>query len=296
MSDQLQNQSSTIKNVYGYIRVSTETQADKGYGLETQQQAIINYCEINKLNLLRIFSDEGISGAIGDKDDLSSRPALCELLNVLNGTNTIVVMNTSRLWRDEGAKVLVCKSVRNCKGEIISIEQPRYSLYSKDPQEFLFNSMMEILDQYDRMMINKRLAKGKTTKAKSGDKPCGRTPFGYQWSYDRKNIEVNPEEAQIVKLIFTCFRNLYGFQQIANYLNEKHHYNRNNKVWSRQSIRAILKNEFYIGILSHQGKEIKGNHERLIDDETWKFAQGLMRSRDEITQEDMDDLHRRVQI
>lgn len=209
------------KNVYGYIRVSTETQADKGYGLETQEQAIIKYCEDNNLNLINIYTDAGISGAIGDKDDLSSRPALCEMLEILNGTNTIIVMNTSRLWRDEGAKVLICKSVRNCKGEIISIEQPRYSLYSKDPQEFLFNSMMEILDQYDRMIINKRLSKGKTTKAKNGNKPCGRTPFGYQWSYDRKSVEIDPVEAPIVKELFSIAYNKYGFQEIANEMNKR---------------------------------------------------------------------------
>lgn len=259
------------KNVYGYIRVSTETQADKGYGLETQQEAIIKYCTDNNLNLIKTYTDAGISGAIGDKDDLSSRPELCELLSVLNGTNTIVVMNTSRLWRDEGAKVLICKSVRNCKGEIVSIEQPRYSLYSKDPQEFLFNSMMEILDQYDRMIINKRLTNGKTTKAKGGNKPCGRTPFGYQWNND-KNIEINQDEAQIVRDIFSMAENTHGFQAIADEMNKRNKYNRNNKEWSRQSIRVILQNKFYIGILSHKGKEIEASHDKIIDRDTWEYV------------------------
>ena len=289
------NNSTTQKNVYGYIRVSTETQADKGYGLETQQEAIITHCEENNLNLVRTFVDSGKSGVLGDSDNLSKRPALIELLDKLNGTNTIIVMNTSRLWRDDSAKVLICKSIRNLQGEIISIEQPRYSLYNKDPQEFLFNSMMEMLDQYDRMCINKRLSSGKTTKAKGGNKPCGRAPFGYRWAQDR-NIETNPEEAKTVKVIFSCYRNLYGFQEIANYLNKKCNYNRNNKEWSRQSIRAILQNKFYNGILSHQGNEIKGNHEALIDDETWNFTSGLMKPRSSITQEDMDALIDSVQI
>lgn len=266
-----EQQYTSQKNVYGYIRVSTETQADKGYGLETQQEAIIKYCNANNLNLINTYIDSGKSGAIGDKDDLSSRPAIVDLLNILNGTNTIIVMNTSRLWRDEAAKVLICKNVRKCGGDIISIEQPRYSLYSKDPQEFLFNSMMEILDQYERMLINLRLSKGKNTKAKNGLKPSGRTPFGYKWTSD--GIEIDQEEAVTIKEIFALAQNNNGFRAIADRLNKKNITTRSNNQWTAQSIRAIINNKFYTGILSHQEKEIEGKHEKLIDLETWEYIQ-----------------------
>ena len=260
--------SSEQKNVYGYIRVSTETQADKGYGLETQEQAIREYCKNNNLNLIRIFADAGISGAIGDKDDLSSRPALCEMLEILNGTNTIIIMNTSRLWRDDVAKVLICRAVRKLNGEILSIEQPRYSLYTKDPSEVLFNTLMEALDQYERMTINQRLSKGKTTKAKQGYKPCGRVSYGYQWSYDRKTVEINSEEANIVKEIFNLAFQNFGYQAIAETLNKQHKYNKE-KEWKRNDIYRILKNKFYIGIVIYQGEEIHGKHEPIIEKDMW---------------------------
>lgn len=256
------------KNVYGYIRVSTETQADKGYGLETQEQAIKEYCKANNLNLINVYTDAGISGAIGDKDDLSSRPALCEMLDILNGTNTIIVMNTSRLWRDDVAKVLICRAVRKLNGEIFSIEQPRYSLYAKDPTEVLFNTLMEALDQYERMTINQRLSKGKTTKAKNGYKPAGKAPFGYKWI--DKNIETNLKEANIIKEIFQLAIDNTGYQTIADILNKHRKYNRNQKEWSRQDIYRTLKNKFYIGILTHKGEEIQGKHETIIDRDIWE--------------------------
>ena len=145
----MDNMNTEKKRVYGYIRVSTETQAEHGFGLDTQRNAIIKYCNENNFELVKIFSDEGISGAMGDNDDISKRQGLCDLLDTLNGTNTIVVLNKSRLWRDDAARVYISRKVRSLKGEIISIEEPRYSLYSKDPQEFIFNSMMEMLDQYE---------------------------------------------------------------------------------------------------------------------------------------------------
>jgi len=53
-------------------------------------------------------------------------------------------LNISRLWRSDIEKDRV---------NIISIEQPTYSIYNKDPNDFLVNSMMELLDQYERMSI-----------------------------------------------------------------------------------------------------------------------------------------------
>ncbi len=52
----------------GYIRVSTDQQADHGIGLETQLESLSAYALIHKLNLVEIISDEGISGTIPLRD------------------------------------------------------------------------------------------------------------------------------------------------------------------------------------------------------------------------------------
>jgi DNA invertase Pin-like site-specific DNA recombinase len=52
----------TKKGVIGYIRVSTEDQADSGLGLEAQRRLIISECERRGYELLEIIEDAGISG------------------------------------------------------------------------------------------------------------------------------------------------------------------------------------------------------------------------------------------
>ena len=59
---------------YGYIRVSTETQAEKGGGLDVQKAAIEKYAKDNGITLEEIFCDAGISGT------QESRPELDRLL------------------------------------------------------------------------------------------------------------------------------------------------------------------------------------------------------------------------
>lgn len=253
-----------MKQAYGYIRVSTETQADKGYGLETQRQAINYYCTANNIELVNIFADEGISGTIGDTDDISNRQGLVQLLSALNGINTVIVMNTSRLWRDEQAKVFVTREIRKAGGNIISIEQPRYSLYTKDPQDFLYNSMMEMLDTYERMCISLKLSKGRATKAKQGDKPTGVAPYGYMYSADKKHIIINESEAEVVKRIFTLAQCGHSLHYIADKLNSEHIYTRRNNHWSKVSIWTILKNDFYTGVLTYRNAKYAGNHTAII--------------------------------
>lgn len=46
------------KNVLGYIRVSTDEQADKGYSLDYQREYIERYCEARKYNLIHIYDDD----------------------------------------------------------------------------------------------------------------------------------------------------------------------------------------------------------------------------------------------
>jgi site-specific DNA recombinase len=61
----------TMRNAIGYIRVSTEDQADSGLGLEAQRQRIKAYCEMKGLHLAEILEDTGVSGGKA----LSTRPA-----------------------------------------------------------------------------------------------------------------------------------------------------------------------------------------------------------------------------
>ena len=254
------------KQVYGYVRVSTATQKEKGYGLDTQRAAIIKYCKENNLELLHIFEDKGISGTADEEHDepISKRPALIEMLADLNGTNTVIVLNTSRLWRNDTAKVFIRRELLRAKGDIISIEQPRYSIYNNDPQEKFINGIMELLDELERGSIALKLAKGRTTKARRGDKPAGLAPYGYQYSADKKKIVIVDDEAAAVKRMFALVLNGSSLQQIADTLNGEGIKTRRGNEWLKAGVRSIVTNTFYTGVLTHQQESIQGNHEAII--------------------------------
>src|SRR5687768_11803905 len=85
-----------MRTAYGYIRVSSEEQADSGLGLEAQRQRIRSYCELKDLRLGGIFEDPGESGG----KPLCSRPSGNRLLAEVRRSRPIVIVaRFDRLFR-----------------------------------------------------------------------------------------------------------------------------------------------------------------------------------------------------
>lgn len=246
---------------YGYIRVSTETQVEKGGGLDVQRAAIVKYAAEHKLNVERIFTDAGISGK------KVNRPALDELLlETIKAGDVIIVQNTDRLWREIFAQATVMQAVRDVGAEICSIDEPDFNVHRflTDPENYMITSMMGMLANWNRMVTVRKLARGRDTKAAKGAKPAGICPYGYKYTSDKKAVEIDQAEAAAVKLAFTEAQRGQTLAQIAATLTAKGYTPRRSKEWTRGSVQAILRNRFYLGELTHQGQTIKGTHTPII--------------------------------
>ncbi|MCF8564687.1 recombinase family protein [Alicyclobacillus tolerans] len=246
-----------MEKVVGYVRVSTLTQLEKGHGIKTQEEAIIDYCHKNGLELVKLFRDEGVSGTVVNREGLT------DVLGGLQEIKKVVVLNTSRLWRSDTVRVLVHREMKRFGADIYSIEQPTYSIYTKDPNDFLINGMMELLDQYERMSIAMKLSKGRRTKVKNGMKGCGKAPLGYRWQ--SANIEVDETNASTVRLMFLKYLEFRSVDRLITYLNEHGVTTPKGMPFRKQSIIDILKNDFYKGILRHGDLILEGDHTPLVN-------------------------------
>ena len=87
----------------------------------------------------------------------------------------------------------------------------------------------------------------------------GTAPVGYELvksgrfnkrKHELYDLKVKEDDAKIVRLIFEKYVNEgYGVQKIANYLNANGYRNPTGNPWSHNTIRNILQNETYVGIL-----------------------------------------------
>lgn len=116
------------KKVVGYIRVSTEGQVRDGYSLAYQVEEIERYCNENNLELLRVYEDRGLSGATVNEEGL------------------IVERDGLQALLSDMAKVLIQRELKKYEVDVKAIEQS--IVFTHDPNDFLVNGMLELLDQY----------------------------------------------------------------------------------------------------------------------------------------------------
>lgn len=127
----------------------------------------------------------------------------------------------------------------------------------------------------------------------------GQAPFGYVLDSKNSMLVVNPEEAEIVRIIFDKFVHTdMGADAICNYLNQRGYTKKKVRghelnYFARGLILKILDNPVYIGKIAygkHATEKVKGTrdeyrrvkqeeflladglHEAIIDEETWEAA------------------------
>lgn len=252
---------------YAYYRVSTSTQAEAN-GTQMQEDVVKAYCKQNNITIDDSFTDLGISGTVVDREGIT------ELLANLEKGDKIIVQNTSRLWRSDIAKVMIRHEIEKAGADVISIEQPMYSVYTKDPNDFLINGMMELLDQYERMSISMKLAKGRKARAKKGSKPCGSAPIGYKW--EDNNIVIDWNNNLIVEDIFKAYVELKSLAKLQAYCTDKGYRTTQGKEFSKQALKNIINNDFYIGIVTYADKKVNGEHQPIISKELYDMANQIL--------------------
>lgn len=258
------------EKVVGYVRVSTMGQVKDGYSLTYQTEEIQQYCEHNNLELVHIYEDRGISGAKVDEDGLTvEREGLQTMLADLKHTQIeyVVVLNTSRLWRSDMVKVLVHRELKRHKVDVRAIEQLNYSIYAHDPNDFLVNGMLELLDQYQRLEITSKLSRGRRKKAEQGGYAGGGVAYGYTIRKGSKTLEVNENHANTVKRVFEL-RQQYptgSLAQLAAKLNADGYTTKQDKPFTKVQVKRVLDRECqYKGMVKYGNVIALGQHQAII--------------------------------
>ena len=107
-----------MKTAIGYIRVSTEQQANEGVSLDAQRAKIEAWCTHNGYELVQVYVDAGISGKSMDK-----RPGLQDALKSLKKGMALVSYSLSRLARSTKDAISIGETVAKRKADLTKTKE-----------------------------------------------------------------------------------------------------------------------------------------------------------------------------
>jgi DNA invertase Pin-like site-specific DNA recombinase len=221
------------RKVLGYTRVSTQEQVT-GFGLEVQAKAIKDYAKTNGLRLVRMISDEGLSGSNG----LDARVGLAEAVAIVERGEVagIVVYRTDRLARDLLLQETIMARMRAAGAEVISVSEP--DMDSDDPTRVLVRQVLGSISQYERALIRGRMMAGKAAKVSRAGYGGGRPPFG--WRAEGKELVPEPREQEAIVLGRQLAEEGLSTRQIAARLEKAGFRPKVGEHWSSVQVLRIL--------------------------------------------------------
>ena len=283
------------KKCYLYIRVSTSMQVE-GYSLEAQRDRLTKFAEFEHMEIVREYCDAGKSGK-----SIAGRPEFTQMLQDVasdrDGVQYILVFKLSRFGRNAADVLNSLQYIQDYGVNLICVEDGIDS--SRDSGKLTI-TVLSAVAEIERENILVQTMEGRRQKAREGKWNGGPAPFGYKLDKENDSLSIEPQDAEIVKLIFRMYANEgMGPEEICRYLNQ-HGYQksrlreRENTHFVKSLIKTILANPVYTGKIAY-GKSVtekvkgtrdqyhrvkadsyllaEGKHEAIIDDDLWLSAQ-----------------------
>ena len=219
-----------MKKAIGYIRVSTEQQADEGVSLAAQRAKITAWCALNDYKLIAIYEDAGISGKT-----VSKRPQLQAALSEMKKGMALVVYSLSRLARSTKNCIEIADELKATGSDLVSLTEKIDT--SSAMGEFFF-TLIAALGQMERKVIGERTKAALAHKKANGEKYAP-VPFGY--AEVNRRLEVVKHEADLIDEIFSKRASGETLQSIALALNEQGVIGKQGGKWYASSVSCILK-------------------------------------------------------
>ena len=254
-----------------YVRVSSTEQAIHGYSIGEQAERLKDYCSAMGWKAYKVYSDAGFTGAN------TERPALQEMLSEIRKGNIekVIVYKLDRLSRSQKDTLTLIEDeflANNC--DFVSMSE---NFDTATPLGRAMVGILSVFAQLEREQIKERTLMGKDARAKEGKWKGGNAPIGYD--YIDGELKINEFNAIQVKELFDLFTSGMPVRTIETLFAEKGYKTQYGSKWCTRQIRRTLACPVYIGKIKHRDTLIEGNHEPIIDFETFKSAQDILQSR-----------------
>lgn len=239
----------TLKKVAAYARVSS----GKDAMLQSLAAQVSYYSEYiqnhSEWQYVGVYADESQTGTKDDRLEFQRLLSDCRAGKI----DMILTKSISRFARNT---VTLLTTVRELKGYGIDVYFEEQNIHSHSSDGELMLTVLASYAQEESLSASEN-CKWRIRKSFEEGKVSCCTMLGYR---SRNGVlEIVPNEAETVKLIFTLFLEGLGKQAITNRLSEKGLLSRFGNEWHLDTVAKILRNNKYCGDLLLQ-KTFRTDH------------------------------------
>ncbi len=198
----------------GYIRVSTEEQAQEGMSLDTQEERIKSYCKAKDWELIEVVSD------VCSGKDLN-RPGMRKIMDDIasgNGTKPIehvIIVKLDRLTRSVRDIGYLVEDV--FKAHNVNFSSIEDSFDTSTAGGRMVMNVIISVSQWEREAIGERTRAVLRHKKQNGQW-LGNIPYGFTTNGNGQLVE-NPEQVEIIKKVKRLSRQGKSCREISNIVN-----------------------------------------------------------------------------
>ena len=177
--------------VYGYVRVSTDRQADEGESLGTQQRTIEGYAMMQGMTLEGVFIERGVSGS----KLLQERPEGARLLATLHAGDVVITPKLDRMFRSALNALEVLGQLHK-RGVSLHMIDLGGDVTGNGISKLVF-TILSAVAEGERDRIRERIRDVKADQRKRNRYLGGIVPFGWELGEDGALVEVPVQQAAI---------------------------------------------------------------------------------------------------
>ena len=265
--------------VWLYYRLSRD-EDDELNSLTNQRKIIYEYAVTNGHEVVGESFDDNVSGMHFNREGIDKIYEVVEAGKI----EAIIVKDLSRLGRHRTQTALFIDYLRQQQVRVISETEGVDTFCEEDD---LMIGVRGLMNDYYAKDIGKKIRAGYRQKQKEG--LVITPPFGYWKDKNTVQIKVDTEAAVTVQIIYSLYLQGCGQKEIARRLNAvgrktpaqlraercgrevRHtHKTRDGQfLWTYASVKNILMEEAYTGVLVNHRREYCGGKARAVNEADW---------------------------
>lgn len=222
--------------IYGYIRVSSDQQADSGLSLSAQsatiKEAAKRLAKQHSLMIGKIFRDPAVSAT---RFALFARVGGCSLNNALAKGDHVVIAKLDRAFRSQRDCVLTCESWM-ARGVIVHMLD--IGVDTDTPLGRMLIGILSTIAQWEAARIGERIRDANQSRRTQGKSTNGHRIHGYKIC--RGKLVPDKTERSIARRMVAMRENGKILREIAEHFNGRKIRRPSGKAWNPQAVNRMI--------------------------------------------------------